>query len=123
MLSSFSYSMCCRLTVRWLLCELVQGLKDKQREDASYMITAPMLYESKHDGSYAAHATQSNLRLVRDKRARCVCVIFDHAFLLGDLNYWLDMQHLPTRILPREKMTPLAGGCCFRISSGTSAST
>jgi hypothetical protein len=59
----------------YYLCELVQGLKDKQREDASYMITAPMLYESKHDGSYAAHATQSNLRLVRDKRARCVRVI------------------------------------------------
>jgi hypothetical protein len=32
----------------------------------SYALAAPMLYESKADGSLAAHATQTNLRLVRD---------------------------------------------------------
>ena len=50
------------------LCELVQGLKDKQAIDPRYVVSAPMLYESKdRDGvvSLAAHATQTNLRLVR----------------------------------------------------------
>ena len=41
-------------------CELVQSLKAR---DASYVVAAPMLYESKADGSLAAHATQSRLRL------------------------------------------------------------
>ncbi|KAH8066993.1 FK506 binding protein [Aureococcus anophagefferens] len=40
-------------------CELVQSLKAR---DASYVVAAPMLYESKADGSLAAHATQSRLR-------------------------------------------------------------
>jgi hypothetical protein len=35
------------------LCELVQGLKDRKDKDpsAGWAISAPMLYESKYDGS------------------------------------------------------------------------
>ena len=49
-------------------CELLRGLKYHQTNDpnANYFLAAPMLYESKADGSLAAHATQTNLRLVKD---------------------------------------------------------
>ena len=40
------------------LCELYRGLTDKQAVEPAYAVSAPMLYESKHDGSFAAHATQ-----------------------------------------------------------------
>ena len=55
-------------------CELLQALKARQpgqplapntTDGARYVAAAPMLFESKHDGSLAAHATQENLRLVR----------------------------------------------------------
>jgi len=49
------------------LCELLRGLKTRQATEPEWAIAAPMLYESKHDRSFAAHATQSNVRLVRDK--------------------------------------------------------
>eukprot|EP00039_Didymoeca_costata_P002075 m.57354 g.57354 ORF g.57354 m.57354 type:complete len:726 (-) comp11102_c0_seq1:115-2292(-) len=51
---------------KMFLCELVQGLKDKQADHPEFSVAAPMLYESKADGTFASHATQSNLRLVRD---------------------------------------------------------
>lgn len=44
------------------LRELVGALEEGDEE---YVVAAPMLYESKPDGSLAAHATQSNLRLVQ----------------------------------------------------------
>jgi hypothetical protein len=54
----------------YFLCELVEALKARKAEHTGdgphFAIAAPMLYESKHDGSYAAHATQSNLRLVNE---------------------------------------------------------
>ena len=46
-------------------CELLQALKSRQANESEYVAAAPMLYESKHDGTLAAHATQENLRLVR----------------------------------------------------------
>merc|ERR1719217_850750 len=60
-------------------CELLQSLKHHQRTqpDAGYVLAAPMLYESKMDGSLAAHATQTNLRLVRDDSAQGVTVHHD----------------------------------------------
>ena len=51
-------------------CELLEGLKARKREDPQYVVAAPMLYESKSDGSLAAHATQSNLRLVPNNGMR-----------------------------------------------------
>lgn len=42
-------------------CELVNALEDKSNQ--SYVAAAPMLYESKADGSLAAHATQTRLRM------------------------------------------------------------
>ena len=46
----------------FFLCELVGALKKRVNE--SYVVAAPMLFESKADGSLAAHATQSRLRVV-----------------------------------------------------------
>ena len=40
-------------------CELVGALEAR---DSTYVVAAPMLYESKADGSLAAHATQTKLR-------------------------------------------------------------
>lgn len=46
-------------------CELVQSLEQRAANDTErYVVAAPMLYESKADGSLAAHATQSRLRVV-----------------------------------------------------------
>lgn len=39
-----------------------------------------MLYESKYDGSLAAHATQSNLRLVKNEKTKEVTLRHDHSF-------------------------------------------
>jgi hypothetical protein len=61
-------------------CELVGALKARKTESSSsnsnssgsegvggpFVVAAPMLYESKADKSLAAHATQSNLRLVTE---------------------------------------------------------
>jgi len=73
-------------------CELVEALKARQSgnmtlptdepgvvEGGDYVVAAPMLYESKADGSLAAHATQSNLRLVRDGSDGSVTVRHDHS--------------------------------------------
>ena len=46
---------------------------------SSYMLAAPMLYESKMDGSLAAHATQTNLRLVKDDSPQGITVRHDHS--------------------------------------------
>jgi len=48
----------------FFVCELLKALEE--RRDANYVVAAPMLYESKADGSLAAHATQSRLRLSGD---------------------------------------------------------
>eukprot|EP01047_Picozoa_sp_COSAG01_P019946 COSAG01_NODE_1123_length_11617_cov_13.832769_8_plen_1297_part_00 len=45
-------------------CELLQALKARNNTHA---VAAPMLFESKSDGTLGAHATQSNLRLVKDE--------------------------------------------------------
>merc|ERR1719502_1663382 len=73
-------------------CELVEALKARQNgnmtletdepgvvEGGDYVVAAPMLYESKADKSLAAHATQSNLRLVRDGPDGSVTVRHDHS--------------------------------------------
>lgn len=39
-------------------CELLSALKRRQQSEPEYYLAAPMLYESKMDGSLAAHATQ-----------------------------------------------------------------
>jgi len=52
-------------------CELVGALKARANssDPNRYVVSAPMLYESKADKSLAAHATQSNLRLVSEAGA------------------------------------------------------
>jgi len=62
-------------------CELLQSLKYHQQNDpeSGYVLAAPMLYESKMDGSLAAHATQTNLRLVKDDSAQGATVHHDHS--------------------------------------------
>jgi len=62
-------------------CELLQSLKYHQTNspDSGYILAAPMLYESKMDGSLAAHATQTNLRLVKDDSAYGMTVHHDHS--------------------------------------------
>ena len=62
-------------------CELLQGLKHRQQHEpeSNYMLAAPMLYESKMDGSLAAHATQTNLRLVKDDTPQGSTVHHDHS--------------------------------------------
>jgi len=62
-------------------CELLQSLKHHQTNspDSGYVLAAPMLYESKMDGSLAAHATQTNLRLVKDNSAYGMTVHHDHS--------------------------------------------
>jgi hypothetical protein len=47
----------------FFVCELVGALRSPEREAANYVVAAPMLFESKADGSLASHATQSRLRL------------------------------------------------------------
>jgi hypothetical protein len=58
-----------------------QALKNRQetQPEANYFLAAPMLYESKMDGSLAAHATQTNLRLVKDNTELGVTVHHDHS--------------------------------------------
>lgn len=62
-------------------CELLQALKNRQstEPESQYYAAAPMLYESKMDGSLAAHATQSNLRLVKDASSLGATVHHDHS--------------------------------------------
>jgi hypothetical protein len=62
-------------------CELLQSLKYHQANSGnkSWVLAAPMLYESKYDGSLAAHATQTNLRLVKDESKQGVTVHHDHS--------------------------------------------
>merc|ERR1719460_1228423 len=62
-------------------CELLRSLKYHQASEpqAGYVLAAPMLYESKMDGSLAAHATQTNLRLVKDDSPQGMTVHHDHS--------------------------------------------
>jgi len=62
-------------------CELLRALEHRQatEPESNYFLAAPMLYESKMDGSLAAHATQSNLRLVKDGSALGMTVHHDHS--------------------------------------------
>merc|ERR1719163_1798871 len=62
-------------------CELLQSLKHHQsaQPEANYVVAAPMLYESKMDGSLAAHATQTKLRLVKDDSPQGITVAHDHS--------------------------------------------
>ena len=62
-------------------CELLSALKARQASEpeSRYHLAAPMLYESKMDGSLAAHATQSNLRLVKDGSPYGFTVHHDHS--------------------------------------------
>jgi hypothetical protein len=70
-------------------CELLSGLKARQKD--GYVASAPMLYESKADGSLAAHATQDNLRLVKNSRTGSVTVRHDHSIARA-LNRGLDFE-------------------------------
>ena len=74
-------------------CELLQSLKHHQatNPDGGYVLAAPMLYESKADGSLAAHATQTNLRLVKDDSAWGATVHHDHS-LRRALNRGFDFK-------------------------------
>jgi len=77
-------------------CELLQGLKSRQQTDmetGEYIASAPMLYESKKDGSLAAHATQENLRLVKNLDGN-VTVRHDHSVARA-LNRGLDFPEGP----------------------------
>merc|ERR1719502_2126514 len=77
---------------KFFACELVEALKARKSGNMTldtdepgvvaggdYVVAAPMLYESKADKSLAAHATQSNLRLVRDGSDGSVTVRHDHS--------------------------------------------
>merc|ERR1719460_2665212 len=74
-------------------CELLQSLKYHQvnSPNSSYVLAAPMLYESKMDGSLAAHATQTNLRLVKDDSPQGMTVHHDHS-LRRALNRGFDFK-------------------------------
>jgi len=74
-------------------CELLQSLKYHQLNspNGSYVLAAPMLYESKMDGSLAAHATQTNLRLVKDDSPQGMTVHHDHS-LRRALNRGFDFK-------------------------------
>jgi hypothetical protein len=74
-------------------CELLQSLKYHQvnSPNSSYVLAAPMLYESKMDGSLAAHATQTNLRLVKDSSPQGMTVHHDHS-LRRALNRGFDFK-------------------------------
>ncbi len=63
----------------FFVCELIRALAAHKETIPSYVIAAPMLYESKADGSLASHATQSNLRLVLDNSSRGATVRHDHS--------------------------------------------
>lgn len=62
----------------FFLCELVQSLKTREnntveevkKNGGHFVAAAPMIYESKKDKSLAAHATQSNLRLVNEPNVK-----------------------------------------------------
>jgi len=77
-------------------CEMLRALKARQQNepDAGYGLAAPMLFESKADGSLAAHATQTNLRLVEDDSAQGMTVRHDHS-LRRALNRGRDYQEGP----------------------------
>jgi len=77
-------------------CELLQALKARQRDEpeSNYSLAAPMLFESKADGSLAAHATQTNLRLVEDDSSQGMTVRHDHS-LRRALNRGRDYQEGP----------------------------
>merc|ERR1719460_3344646 len=74
-------------------CELLQSLRYHQTNspNSSYVLAAPMLYESKMDGSLAAHATQTNLRLVKDGSPQGMTVHHDHS-LRRALNRGFDFK-------------------------------
>merc|ERR1719261_2218070 len=74
-------------------CELLQSLKyhHVNSPNSSYVLAAPMLYESKMDGSLAAHATQTNLRLVKDDSPQGMTVHHDHS-LRRALNRGFDFK-------------------------------
>lgn len=81
-------------------CELVEALKARNHSNATaegeprYIAAAPMLYESKADRSLAAHATQSNLRLVKDRPEGGVTVRHDHSVRRA-LNRGSDLEEGP----------------------------
>jgi len=80
-------------------CELLRGLHSRQQagnetEEGEYIASAPMLYESKKDGSLAAHATQENLRLVKNPDTGEVTVRHDHSVAKA-LNRGLDFPEGP----------------------------
>jgi len=75
-------------------CELLRGLEAHKLVNSSYALAAPMLYESKADGSLAAHATQTNLRLVKDGSPQGMTVHHDHS-LRRALNRGQDFQEGP----------------------------
>ena len=62
--------------------------------NSNYSLAAPMLFESKADGSLAAHATQTNLRLVEDDSPQGMTVRHDHS-LRRALNRGRDYQEGP----------------------------
>merc|ERR1719261_2040420 len=74
-------------------CELLQSLKYHHVNSpaSGWVLAAPMLYESKMDGSLAAHATQTNLRLVKDDSPQGMTVHHDHS-LRRALNRGFDFK-------------------------------
>jgi hypothetical protein len=82
----------------FFLCELVEALKHKETlevKDGKYVIAAPMLYESKADLSLAAHATQSNLRLVTEDTAKYGRIVRHDHSLSRALNRGSDFDEGP----------------------------
>eukprot|EP00615_Pteridomonas_danica_P010099 CAMPEP_0114336282 /NCGR_PEP_ID=MMETSP0101-20121206/5605_1 /TAXON_ID=38822 ORGANISM="Pteridomonas danica, Strain PT" /NCGR_SAMPLE_ID=MMETSP0101 /ASSEMBLY_ACC=CAM_ASM_000211 /LENGTH=650 /DNA_ID=CAMNT_0001468157 /DNA_START=120 /DNA_END=2072 /DNA_ORIENTATION=- len=82
----------------FFLCELVEALKTKENiqvEGGQYVIAAPMLYESKADLSLAAHATQSNLRLVTENDAKYGRIVRHDHSLSRALNRGSDVEEGP----------------------------
>eukprot|EP00947_MAST-08B_sp_MAST-8B-sp1_P001559 g1559.t1 len=91
-------------------CELLQALKANKAKDPSFSVAAPMLYESKADGSLAAHATQSNLRLVPNLPAK-VAAAESQAFTVRH-------DHSPARALNRGEDYPEAAQTEFLEDHG-----
>lgn len=99
-------------------CELVGALEARSEARSSnatearggpsggpFVVAAPMLYESKADGSLAAHATQANLRLVREAGAPTGLVVrHDHSPAKA-LNRGKDLPEGPQQV-PLSKLSP-----------------
>ena len=64
-----------------------------------------MLFESKADGSLAAHATQTNLRLVEDDSPQGMTVRHDHS-LRRALNRGRDYQEGPPTLTLTSHLSP-----------------